>query len=68
VLGGGDEHAFFHQAGGVADAGNVAADGFDLEAVQIGAAKYDAGAGRGGKNAHGDGSATVQSDSTAFHG
>ncbi len=48
VLGGRDENAFFHQAGGVADFGDVVANGFDLEAIEVGAAKQDAGAaGRG---------------------
>src|ERR1700686_1645049 len=32
VLGGGDEHALFHQAGGVADASYVTSAGLDLEA------------------------------------
>ena len=43
VLGGRDEHALFHQAGGVADLGDIAADGLDLEAVEVGAAEDDAG-------------------------
>jgi hypothetical protein len=50
VLGGGDEHALFHEAGGVADAGYVAAGGFDLKAIEIDAAKNDSRSGRSGKN------------------
>lgn len=42
VFRGGDEHALSHQAGGVADAGNVATDGGNLEVVKIGAAEDDA--------------------------
>src|SRR5580704_2811442 len=51
VLGGGDQHALFHQAGGITDAGDVAADGFDVEAVEIGAAEDDSGAGWSGQDA-----------------
>ena len=48
MLGGGDEHAVLHQAGGVADARNVADVRFDLEIVEIGAAEDDPGVrGRG---------------------
>jgi hypothetical protein len=68
MLGGGDKDAFFHEAGGVADAGDVSAVGFDLEAVKIGAAEDDSRSGRSRKDAHDDGSAAVQSDSTASHG
>ncbi len=39
VLGGGNEHALFHQAGGIADPGYVLAHGLHFKAVQIGAAK-----------------------------
>ena len=45
MLGGGDENALAHQAGGVGDLGDVAADGLDLEVVEIGAAKDDPGTG-----------------------
>src|SRR5690348_15878746 len=49
MLSGGEQHAVHHKAGGVADAGDVAAVGFDFEIVKIGAAENDAGAGRGGE-------------------
>ena len=50
VLGGGDEHALLHQAGGVTDAGYVASAGFDSEAVEVGAVEDDSRSGRGGQN------------------
>ena len=68
VLGGGNEHAFFHQAGGVADAGHVAADGFDFKTIEIDALKNNSRSGRGGKNAHADAGAAVESYATAFYG
>ena len=49
VLGGGDEDALAHEAGGVGDLGDVAAGGGDFEVVEVGAAEDDAGAGGGGK-------------------
>jgi len=45
VFGGGKKHALFHQTGGVADAGNVAATGFNGKMIQVGAAKNDASVG-----------------------
>ena len=68
VFGGGDQNTFFHQAGGVADAGDVAAGGFNLKAVQISAAEDDTGARRRRQNAHVDFRAAVQSYSTACDG
>ena len=47
MLGGGDEHAFLHEAGGVTDAGDVADVGLDGEIVEVGAAENDSGVGRG---------------------
>src|SRR5215472_14105531 len=41
VFGGGNQNALFHQAGGVADTRDVAADSFDLESVEVRAAKDD---------------------------
>jgi hypothetical protein len=52
VFRGGDEDALTHEAGGVADLGDVAADGGDFESVEIGAAEDHAGArGRGEQGA-----------------
>ena len=52
MLGGGDEHALAHEAGGVADLGDVAADGGNFEVVEVGAAEDDAGTGGRGQQAH----------------
>ena len=49
MLGSGDEDALAHQAGGVGDLRDVAADGLDFEVVEIGAAEKDASAGRSGE-------------------
>ena len=46
MFGGGKPDAFFHEAGGVADAGDVAAVRFNLEIIEIGAAEDDASVGR----------------------
>jgi glutamate carboxypeptidase len=54
VLGGRDEDRPTHERGGVADPGDVAAVGGDLEAVQVRPAEDDAGAGRRSDQAHGD--------------
>ena len=52
VLGGGDEDALAHEAGGVADLGDVAADGGDFEVVEIGAAEDECRSRRGGQQPH----------------
>jgi hypothetical protein len=66
MLGGGDEDAALHKAGGVTDASDVAAIGFEFESVEIDATEDDAGAGRGGQEAKMNGSAAVKSDAAAF--
>ena len=48
VLGRGQQHALFHQAGGVADARDVVALRFDRKIVEVDAAKNDAGVGGSG--------------------
>ena len=68
MLGGRDQHALLHQAGGVADAGHVAAGGFDFEAIEISAAEDDAGAGGGRQQAHVDRRAAMQAHTNALHG
>jgi hypothetical protein len=68
VLGGGDEHALAHEAGGVGDFGDVAAGGGDLEVFKIGAAEDDAGAGGGGQQAHGHRRPAVQADAGETEG
>ncbi len=66
MFGGGDEDAFAHQAGGVADLGDVAAGGFDFEIVEVGAAKDDAGPSGGGEQTHLHWGAAVKTDSGKF--
>ncbi len=68
VLGGGDEDALLHQAGGVADLGHVAADGLDLVAIEIGAAEDDAGAGRSGQYTQANRGPAMKTDAVAFCG
>lgn len=43
MFGGGEQDALFHEAGGVADPGDVVAVGFDGEIVKVDAAEDDAG-------------------------
>ena len=62
-----NEHALLHQAGGIADAGHVKADGLDFETVKIGAPENDPRAGFRGKDAHQHRRATVQADAAALH-
>ena len=62
VLGGGDEDALTHEAGGVADFGDVAAGGVDFKVVEVGAAEDDAGTGGSRKQAHTHGSAAVKAN------
>ena len=52
MLGGGEQHTFFHQAGGVADARDVLSLRFDVKIVEIRATKYDAGVWRRRDEAH----------------
>jgi len=44
------------------------ADGFDLEALEVGAAEEDAGAAGGGEKAQANRGATVQADAAAVDG
>src|ERR1700728_1557833 len=57
VLRGGDEHALAHEAGGVADFGDVTPDGGNIEAIEVGTAKDDAATGRSGQKLHANGRA-----------
>ena len=69
VLGGGDQDALAHQAGGVADARHVPPTGGNREGVQaieIGPQEDDAGGNRRGKNANVHGDAGVKADSGGF--
>src|ERR1700720_2501273 len=67
MLGGGDEHALLHQAGGVTDAGYVASAGFDRKTVEVGAVKHDSRSGRRGQNPQTDRRAAVETHSGASH-
>jgi len=44
MLGGRDEDALFHQAGGITHTGDVPADGLNLKTIKVGAAEDNAGA------------------------
>ena len=68
MLGGGDEDALAHEAGGVADFRDIAASGGDGESVEVRAAKDHAGAGGGRKQPHIDGGSTVQSNAGELKG
>ena len=63
VLGGGDQHALAHQAGGIADLLHVAPTGGDGEAFKIGADENDTGGGRGREDANADRNAGMEADS-----
>src|ERR1700730_11986710 len=67
VLGRRNEHAFFHQAGGVADAGDVATDGLDRKTVEIDAVEHNARTCGRRQDSQMDRGATVQADSGALH-
>jgi hypothetical protein len=67
MLGGGDEHAALLQAGGVAYFGHIAADGFNLEAIQVNPAKHNSGARRRRQNSHLDRRPTVQPNALTLH-
>lgn len=41
MLRGGNEHTLFHKTGGVADARDIATDGFNLKTIKVGAAEGD---------------------------
>ncbi len=59
---------FFIRAGGVADLGNVAADGFHFEAIEVGAAEDNARARRGRQDSQMNRGSAMQSNATAFGG
>ena len=70
MLGGGDQDALAHQAGGVADARHMAPTGGNregVEAIEIGAQEDDPGGNRRGKNANVHGDAGVKADSRGLY-
>ena len=62
MLGGRNQHAFLHQTGGVADLGDVLADGFHDETIQIDTPENHSGAHRGRQNSHVHRHTAVQTD------
>lgn len=66
VLGGGEQDALLHEAGGVADASDVVAVGFDGKVVEIDAAENDAGVGGSWEKTNVGVDAGVEADPLAF--
>jgi hypothetical protein len=67
VLCGGDQDAFFLQAGGVTHAGHVAANGFNFKTIQVAAAENNARSGSGRQNPERHIGAAVQPYALALH-
>ena len=67
MLSRGNEHAFFHEACGVADPGDVPANRFDLEAVEIYAPEYDSRSRRRGQDSKLNRSSTVKPYAAALY-
>src|SRR5690242_5765155 len=67
MLGSGDEHAFFHQAGGVTDSGHVSPQRFHFKTVEIHAAKLDTGTRWGRQDAQTYGCTAVKAGTAALH-
>src|SRR5207253_7304290 len=67
VFSGRNQDALFHQARGIADSGNVAADCFHLETIEIDASKDDTRAWRCRQNPQLNRSPTMQADAAAFY-
>jgi len=68
MLGGGDEHTLAHQAGCVADFGDVLIRRGDGKMFQVRPQENDAGGLRGGFDSDRDGHSAVESDSCGFDG
>src|SRR5262249_26171246 len=64
----GDEHTLLLQAGGVTDAGHIAADSLDFEAIQIHAPENDPCTSRRRQDAKSDRSSAVQANSLTLDG
>jgi hypothetical protein len=61
-----DQDALFHQAGRIADAGYIAADGFNFKSIEVGTPKDNAGVGGSRKNAERYWGAGMQTYSAAL--
>lgn len=68
VFGGGEQDALLHEAGGIADAGDVVAVGFNREIVEVNAAEDDASVGRSGLKAEFRVNAGVKTHTLDFYG
>src|SRR5579859_1147277 len=66
MLGGGEQHAIFHQAGGVTDARDVAAVGLNFKIVEVNAAKHDACVWRRGNEANVRTNSGMKADAFGF--
>ena len=66
MLGGRDEHALAHQAGGVADPGNVFAVGGNAKPIEVGAAEQNTNRRASRANPHGGGQTAVQPHAAEF--
>ena|ERR1700739_2169575 len=64
---GGDQDAFFLQAGGVANAGHVAPNGFNFKTIEITATENDAGSGSGRQDPEGYRRPAVEPYALAFN-
>src|SRR6476660_3555134 len=67
MLCGRNQNALFLQAGGITNAGHVATNGFNLKAIQVGAAEDNAGSSGGREDPEGDISTAVQPYTFALH-
>jgi hypothetical protein len=68
VLSGGKQDALLHEAGGVADAGDVVAVSFDVEIVEVDAAEDDAGIRGSGLKTEFGVNAGMETDALGFYG
>jgi hypothetical protein len=68
VFGGGKQNALLHEAGGVADASDIVAVGFDGEIVEIDAAKNDTGIRGSGLKTELGMDTGVEANAFGFHG
>jgi hypothetical protein len=68
VFRGGEQHTLFHEAGGVADAGYVAAVGLDFKVIEIDSAKNDPRIRRRRHQANTSRNGGVEANSTGLDG
>jgi len=67
MFGGRNQYAFFHQAGRVADAGNILANCLNFKTVKVNAAEDNARVRRRGQDAQFDRRSRVQADTLALY-